>query len=735
MMQLLIPLGLLGLLGVVALIIIYLIKPNFQQKFISSTFVWKLSLKYRKKKIPVNMLRNILLIICQILIITSCALILAKPVIAEETIEYNSEQIIIIDASANMRATHDEYATDGTGMYQVTRFEKAVEKAKAQVNSALSSVDGRVSVIIADTTARLLKYGDDTFGTIASEIRRYTPAQRGDVIYALDQLVSIDPATNLQVLQCSYGNGDIEGAIGIANTILEENPKADIILYSAEDYYLWHNVKDGFKEERKNAGSDGILFAGEWNAAILSFKAEVNDEILYTFTAEVAVYGRDANVTVTFTIYGANASDTSRNGYTVEIPVDASCQNNGVTTVVLNTSDYMDQLEANFGTDDPINAIISFKEAKAQITMVGGVAAKEDGSLGDSILWDNSYMLYGGTKPELKVQYVSSLPNPFVAGAVDTLKATLAQKWTVTSENIDTKRDTDKIVSDKGFDLYIFEHVMPTILPTDGVVILLDPEEAAPIGSGLRYVPGAYGNTIDPKGDYVMRGEEHPILNNVNVEDITVSRYTPMDDMMWGDTTHNWKREDEHILIKIPGLVQDYPILSVYEKKGEQAMVVFALSMHYSNLSVLPSMPILFMNIVNYFFPEATKNYEYAVGDSESYTPIGKELRVRAPSQRNVQDERQLPLYTEFPVTVNFSEYGTYTIYQAKFSDNERIETNIFVKPPSIQSNIFYKAEELPAPEVPNTNEGNYVDLLIWFAAALVALLFAEWWLQSRDQF
>ena len=55
MMKLLAPLGLLGLLGVVALIIIYIIKPNYQQKFVSSTFVWKLSLKYRKRKIPINL--------------------------------------------------------------------------------------------------------------------------------------------------------------------------------------------------------------------------------------------------------------------------------------------------------------------------------------------------------------------------------------------------------------------------------------------------------------------------------------------------------------------------------------------------------------------------------------------------------------------------------------------------------------------------------------------------------
>ena len=49
-MMLLTPLGLLGLIGLLIWLIIYIIKPNYQQKMISSTFVWKLSLKYKKKK-------------------------------------------------------------------------------------------------------------------------------------------------------------------------------------------------------------------------------------------------------------------------------------------------------------------------------------------------------------------------------------------------------------------------------------------------------------------------------------------------------------------------------------------------------------------------------------------------------------------------------------------------------------------------------------------------------------
>ena len=46
------PAGLWGLLGIPVLILIYLIKPKFQEKLVTSTFIWKLSKKYQKKKLP-----------------------------------------------------------------------------------------------------------------------------------------------------------------------------------------------------------------------------------------------------------------------------------------------------------------------------------------------------------------------------------------------------------------------------------------------------------------------------------------------------------------------------------------------------------------------------------------------------------------------------------------------------------------------------------------------------------
>ena len=138
-MTLLAPLGLLGLLGVVALIIIYLIKPNYQQKFVSTTFVWKLSLKYRKKRIPFNKLRNIILIICQVLLLTACAMILAHPNQIIKTRISQPEVVLIIDSSASMRAFNDK---------EKTRYSRAVASANEMIEDTFKN-DGIVSVIMA----------------------------------------------------------------------------------------------------------------------------------------------------------------------------------------------------------------------------------------------------------------------------------------------------------------------------------------------------------------------------------------------------------------------------------------------------------------------------------------------------------------------------------------------------------------------------------------------------------
>ena len=74
------PLGLLGLLGIPIIILIYLLKSKYVSKPVSSTFIWKRSLRYVKRKIPLNFIMSLILIL-QILTVIAATFAITRPTI------------------------------------------------------------------------------------------------------------------------------------------------------------------------------------------------------------------------------------------------------------------------------------------------------------------------------------------------------------------------------------------------------------------------------------------------------------------------------------------------------------------------------------------------------------------------------------------------------------------------------------------------------------------------------
>ena len=194
------PLGFLGLIGILILILIYILKPNYQQKFISSTFVWELSLKYRRKKIPINKFRNILLFICQVLVITSCAFILAQPVIAENQKPEVLEKVAIIDASASMRSSYDD----------VTRYERAISEVSTLAEDVFAN-GGYMTVIVAGKDASYVA-------------QRATAEESLELLSTLEEMIDEDT--------CTYGKADIEGAVKLAQKVVDANADTEVLLYT-----------------------------------------------------------------------------------------------------------------------------------------------------------------------------------------------------------------------------------------------------------------------------------------------------------------------------------------------------------------------------------------------------------------------------------------------------------------------------------------------------------------------
>ncbi len=637
MMELLRPLGLLGLLGIAILILIYILKPNYQQKIISSTYVWKLSLKYRRKKLPINRFRNILLLICQILLISAYAMMLARPIIEAETLP-SGEKIAIIDASAGM-------LTEGV---EDTRFERAVSRVKSLAEDTFGKGE-RLTVILAAGTASVL-------------VQRSGPEQAETVYGRLDALV--EPGN----LSCSYGKADIEGAIDLAEETLSENPEAEILLYTGTKY-------------TENGGITVVDVSqqGEWNAAILDVQATIRENY-YTFTVDVACYGRDRQLSVYFDFEGVNYEKTKAQWNTV-----VQCSGDAVQEIVLDTSQY------------ETLGIYSFDSLRVYV--------QEDDSFG----YDNNFYYYGA-RQTIRIQYASSRPNAFFSRGLMGLRdnSILKGEWEIELVEVDRSKEP----ATEGFDFYIFEHSMPDIMPTDGVVLLVDPdEEPANLGAVLGdFVEGEF---------QLSAGEPSEITSSLDPSAITSTRY---------------RRVTMHDGFQPLLYIGDDPVLLLKNTAAEK-IVLMTLDLNYSNLPLLIGFPGMLYNMYTSFFPfaltDATENPSpislFEVDETVRIDSVSDGLSITAP-------DGSVTEYEEFPSDVSFDVPGAYTLKQTLISGRELIK-NFYVKLPASESNIFRTEEKLSAPVTVRETKTEDKDLLLYFAAPMVALLFIEWWLQAKENF
>ena len=160
-MGLLTPLGLLGLIGIPILIVIYIIKPKYHEKKISSTFIWRLSLKYRKKKIPLQWLQRSLLFFVQVLAIGILALVLARPLMQVDA--KDGEKVVILDVSASMNSTN---GVD-------TRLDRAIEDLYDLASKA--NEENKLTIILADSNPEYLTRRETSSSYIKYLLSTITP--------------------------------------------------------------------------------------------------------------------------------------------------------------------------------------------------------------------------------------------------------------------------------------------------------------------------------------------------------------------------------------------------------------------------------------------------------------------------------------------------------------------------------------------------------------------------------
>ncbi len=263
-MKFLNPAALWLLLGVPLLIIIYLIKTRHEDRAVSSTYIWHLSDKFAKKKMPIQKIRRNLLFILHLLIIVAAALLAARPYI------YNGEirsYVVILDTSASMGIENESGES---------RFERAIEEIY-RLGDGLENGHMLSLIVASDSPSCVLRNTKSQ-----SELRR-----------ALDKL------------SCGLGECDLGKALLVAEEICSENSSSEVVLYTDREFESAENITVVSMNE------------GEWNASAISLSYE-KQGISFVFNGTVISSGKSSSLTV-----GLKVDDSVIGVHKVECPVGA----------------------------------------------------------------------------------------------------------------------------------------------------------------------------------------------------------------------------------------------------------------------------------------------------------------------------------------------------------------------------------------------------------------------------
>ena len=189
-MQFLEPMGAWALLALAAVLAFYLLKRQYEERTVPSTYLWRMALRDESASRPLERLRRSLLLILQLLAAALFALALMRPALPGHAA---GEFVIVFDASASMQAA------DETGR---TRMEEARQRAEELVRG-LNALD-RVTVLRAGTNVDVLASRADRQTAIAA----------------------------IRAAQSGSGGARMEEALSLARAMAQEIEGLDICVFS-----------------------------------------------------------------------------------------------------------------------------------------------------------------------------------------------------------------------------------------------------------------------------------------------------------------------------------------------------------------------------------------------------------------------------------------------------------------------------------------------------------------------
>ena len=279
----------------------------------------------------------------------------------------------------------------------------------------------------------------------------------------------------------------------------------------------------------------------------------------------------------------------------------------------------------------------------------------------------------------------------------------MKDQWTIEFKEL---KSGEKAATE-GFDLYIFEHTVPSVMPTDGIVLLVDPY-GSPEGAGITF-----GNTTSVSSDSTLAtGITHELTKYVDFSRITVAQYT---DILSSDGYEEL------------AYYKSQPVI-LAKNEDNAKIVVWAFDLNKSSLPLNPDFSFLVYNMFNYFIPSTIDSNTFEIGDTVDLAARGTDLKVEGNGFEYTMVDKKTD-------SITVTRPGTYTVTQTPMSGDELIIENFYVRIPTAESQITRQVEAIPVADVDSEVRVEFEDLMFYFAIALVSFMSIEWILQIKKNF
>jgi hypothetical protein len=129
----------------------------------------------------------------------------------------------------------------------------------------------------------------------------------------------------------------------------------------------------------------------------------------------------------------------------------------------------------------------------------------------------------------------------------------------------------------------------------------------------------------------------------------------------------------------------------------------------------------------SYFIPATLDSNSYEIGDVVEITARGDSLTLSGVGLDMAFENGRGEVIINTP--------GTYTVSQLLSGKTEPEIEQFFVEISDFESNITKKIDALPLADVDVPERVEFVDIILYFAIALVSVMFIEWWLYTRKNY